>query len=284
MRKILPAVAVVLSIAVLSSCGNPTPQARVAATVNGSALSVDDLRAAMSQASGAKPGAVLDGLVDQELLAQKALKNRLDTYPEVDQALRAARRQILAQAYIRQLIASASGDDKRAIRAYYQQHPRLFAQRRSYRLFELGLNTTAVDVDKLKEKVSASRHLSDVADWLRARNVAFYLGANTKLPEQIPEAFLPKLAAMQDGDMQVWQAGERVSVIQLVQSESVPLSEDDALPMIEKYLLANNRLEALTTTLKSLRERAAIDYVIDFDGSHPKKDVEAEPIAPPPIF
>jgi EpsD family peptidyl-prolyl cis-trans isomerase len=268
-----------LSIALLCSCGNRAPQERVAATVNGVSISVDDMRAAMAQATGAKPGAVLDGLVDQELLAQKALKNRLDTAPQIAQALRIARRQILAQAYVRQLIASASGEDKQAIRAYYRENPQLFAQRRTYRVFELGMSAAGVDLERLKEKVAESRHLSDVADWLRARNVQVYLGANTKLPEQIPAEFLPRLASMHDGDMQVWQAGERASVIQLVQSESAPLSEDDALPMIERYLLANNRFEALTTTLKNLRAASSIDYLIDFDGSHPKAGAPAAPPA-----
>ena len=284
MRTHLAVASVVLAAAVLCSCGDRAPQERVAATVNGVAIPIGDMRAAMAQLAGAKPGAVLDGLVDQELLAQKALKNRLDTAPEIAQALRAARRQILAQAYVRQLIASASGEDKQTIRAYYREHPQFFAQRRSYRVFELGLSAAAVDIDKLEEKVASSRHLSDVADWLRSRNVAFLLGANTKLPEQVPPEFLPKLAAMHDGDMQVWQAGERASVIQLVQSESAALSEDDALPMIERYLLANNRFEALTDTLKNLRAAAAVDYVIDFDGSRPKADPPAEPPGPPPLF
>jgi EpsD family peptidyl-prolyl cis-trans isomerase len=264
-----------LLIPLLWSCGGRAPQERIAVVVNGTGISVIDMRAAMARAPGSqqsKPGAVLDAVIDEELLAQKALKNKLETYPQVAEALRTARRQILAEAYTHQLIASASGEDKQAIRAYYQEHPHLFAGRRSYRVFELSVAAAAVDADAVKDKVQASRHLSDVADWLRSRNIAFYLGANTKLPEQIPPEFLPKLAAMRDGEIQVWQAGERVSVIQLVQSEDAPLSEEDALPLIEKYLLANNRFASLTTTLKNLRAAARIDYLIDFDGTHPKPE------------
>jgi EpsD family peptidyl-prolyl cis-trans isomerase len=266
----------------LCSCGRPAPQERLAATVNEAFITVEDVRASMAavpETAQAKPGVALDSLIDSELLAQRAETNKLDRYPEVARALRAARRQVLAQAYIRQLIASASGEDKQAIRAYYQDHPQLFAKRRTYRVFEIAVSAAAVDVGKLKEKARSSRYLSEIADWLNERDVRFLVGAKTDPAEQVPAEFLPRLASMRDGEMQVWESGGRVSVIQLLQSTSAPLSEEDALPLIERYLLASNRFEALATTLKNLRAGASIDYVLDFDGTHSKKD-EAAPDLP----
>ena len=121
--------------------------------------------------------------------------------------------------------------------------------------------------------------MSEIADWLNERDVRFLVGAKTDPAEQVPAEFLPRLASMRDGEMQVWESGGRVSVIQLLQSTSAPLSEEDALPLIERYLLASNRFEALATTLKNLRAGASIDYVLDFDGTHSKKD-EAAPDLP----
>lgn len=269
MRIAFPAAVAVLLASLLSSCGEHRPREIVAAKVNGSELSLTDLRAATARAPAAAPDRVLEALIEEELFAQKALANRLDARPQVAQALRAARRQILAQAYLQQVIASASDDDRQAVRTYYEQHPQLFAERRSYRILELSFSAQAADFDRLEEKLRATRHLGDVADWLRARNVRFQADASTRLPEQIPADFLARIASMRDGDLLLLRSGERASVVQLAQSESAPMSEAQAQPAIERHLLAANRLESVAATLKNLRAAAKIEYVLDLGGSPP---------------
>ena len=269
MRIALQAAVAVLLASLLCSCGDKPSAEIVAARVNGVELSLTDVRNALSGAPSSAPDRALEGLIEAELFAQKALANRLDARLPVAQALRAARRQILAQAYLQQVMASASSDDKQAIRAYYEQNPRLFAERRSYRIFEVTFSAASADVLRLEEKLSGTRHLSDVADWLRARNIAFELNAGTRAPEQIPAGLLERLASMRDGEIQLWRSGDVVSVFQLAQSQSASVGEAQALPAIEKHLLARNRLDSVSATLKNLRAAANIEYVMDLGTSTP---------------
>jgi EpsD family peptidyl-prolyl cis-trans isomerase len=268
MRIALQAAVAVTLASVLGSCGKETTGEIVAAKVNGIGISLTEVRAALAQSPSSAPDRALEALIEEELFAQKAVANRLDAHPRVAQALLAARRQILAQAYLQQVIASASAEDAQAVRIFYDEHPELYAGRRVYRLFELAV-AAPVQAEALEEQVRRSRHLSDVADWLRARHIAFQLGASTLAAEQLPAESLAALAAMHDGDMRLWRTRERVSVVQLAQSESVPVSEAQARPAIEKQLLARNRLQSATATLKNLRAAAKIEYVMDLGGKTP---------------
>src|SRR3954468_9895932 len=269
MRIAFQAAVAVLLATLLCSCGKGKSQEIIAARVNGSEISLSDVRSALGRVPSGAPDKALEALIEEELFAQKALANRLNERSVVAQALRAARRQILAQAYLQQVIASASSDDKQAIRAYYEEHPQLFAERRSYRIFELSFSAGMVELPRLEEKLRSTHHLSDVADWLRARNVRFRLDAGTRVPEQIPADLLERIASMHEGDMQVWRSGDTAFVVQLAQSESAPVSEIQALPAIERHLLAKNRLDGATAALKNLRAAAKIEYVMDFSVKNP---------------
>ena len=85
---------------------------QVAAKVNKDEITVPQLNNAMAQFRNLTPEQqkaatkqVLERMVDQELLVQKAIERKLDRDPRVMQAIEASRRQILSQAYLDQLSA-----------------------------------------------------------------------------------------------------------------------------------------------------------------------------------
>jgi peptidyl-prolyl cis-trans isomerase C len=72
----------------------------------------------------------IDSLVNEELLVQQALKNKLDRDPATVAALERARRQILAQAYAERMVYPRSPLALAEEEKYYQDHPGLFENRR----------------------------------------------------------------------------------------------------------------------------------------------------------
>src|SRR4030081_1871469 len=88
-----------------AGCGvnaNPRPSSQLAAKVNGTEITVQ-------QVGGARQGnrlQALDKIIDRELLVQKALEAKLDADPEVAQSIDSARRQLLAQAYLERTAAA----------------------------------------------------------------------------------------------------------------------------------------------------------------------------------
>jgi EpsD family peptidyl-prolyl cis-trans isomerase len=212
-------------------------------------------------------GQALDQVIDRELLVQQALKDRLDADPQVARAIEEARRQVLAQAWLERA-ARRAGSGSQEVSAFYAENPALFAQRRIYRFRELGVTGTGEPgplIEQVRAELTGARDLDEVAGWLKWRNlkVGPVTGA-TQPAEQLPLNYLPQLARMRDGEIAVFPTAFGASVVQLVQAQDAPLSEQDAAPLIEKFLSGRRKLELAMAEAKRLRAAAKIEYVGDF--------------------
>lgn len=236
------------------------PATQPVAKVNGSEISVQEVRAV----SGAAVAQALEKVIDRELLVQKALQAKLDRDPQIVQSIESARRQVLAQAYLERAATAAAGSTRDEVRAFYDENPALFAQRRIYRLRELVVSAPPEMLDVLRSEAAKARELDEVAAWLRARAAKFSADMLTQPAEQLPLAYLPQLVRMKPGDIAVFATPPGASVIQLVHAEDAVLSEAQAAPLIERFLAGRRRLEIAAAEVKRLREVATIEYLGEF--------------------
>jgi len=230
------------------------PAAHVVAKVNGTEISAQ--QAANAQA--------LDAIIDRELLVQKALAAGLDREPAVQQSLDNARRQVLAQAYVDRVLKSSLEVRSEEIRAFYAENPALFAERRLYRLQELVVPAPAEFIDVLRAEAARAENMEQVAAWLNSRNAKYSAASLTQPAEQLPLSQLPRIAAMKPGEIAVFATPIGASVLQLVHAEPAPLSEQQAVPLIEQFLAGRKRLELAAAEVRRLRDSARIEYVGDF--------------------
>ena len=236
------------------------PAAQPVAKVNGTEISVQQLRSGSESAAAQ----ALEKIIDRELLVQQALAAKLDRDPQVQQSIENARRQVLAQAYLERAASAAAGSTRDEVRAFYEQNPGLFAERRVYRLRELSVSVPAEMVDVLRAEASRARDLEEIAAWLRARNAKYSVDGLTQPAEQLPLAYLPQLARMKAGEIAVFATPLGASVVQLVHAEAAPLTEQQAAPLIEQFLAGRKRLETAAAEVKRLREVATIEYLGEF--------------------
>src|SRR5262245_20466881 len=192
----------------------------------------------------------LEQVIDRELLVQKALEAHLDQDPLVAQSLEAARRQILAQAWLERRSAGTSDARPEEVRAFYAENPALFGERRIYRLRELAVAGAADLVDALRREVLAAHDLDEIAAWLRIRNVPYRPAASVQPAEQLPLSHLPRVARMKPGDIAVLETPAGATVAQLLEAQEAPLSEREAAPMIETFLSGRKRLEMAAAEVK----------------------------------
>jgi len=225
----------------------------VLAKVNGVEISARD--AAGTQA--------LEKIIDRELLVQKALATGLDRDPQVAQQIDHARRQLLAQAYLDRAAAAVPRSTPEEVRAFYAENPALFARRRIYQLRELAVSAPAELVEVLRAEAARAADLDEVAAWLQARDARFTAVSLTQPAEQVPLSQLPELARMKEGEITVFVAPPGVSVVQLVQAQAAPLSEQQAAPLIEQFLAARKRMELAAAEVRRLRDGARIEYAGD---------------------
>lgn len=269
-----------LSLALgLTACGNKEaekekPASQIAAKVNSGEISVHQINYILSRTNtgSATPEAVpkirreiLDRLVDQELAVEQAVEKKLDRSPDVLMAIENARREILARAYVDQLTAALDKPTVDEAKKYYAEHPQLFAERRIYNIQEIVLPITNSGIaDQLRELLDGGKSMEDIATWLKGKDMKFATGSATRSAEQIPLELLPKIHPLKVGQGLILQGPQSITIMRLAASQSVPVSEEIALPRIQQFLGNQRASEAAKQEFKALKAKAKITYMGDF--------------------
>ena len=272
----------------LAGCGADKPAAtQVAVKVGGEEISVHQINHVLGKLGAMGPERaqtatkeVLERLIDQQVLIQKAVESKVDRDPQVLRTLDEARRQVLSQAYLEKAMANAvavTADDRKA---FYGSHPELFAERRIYRFQELAFSPDAELAAQVEGELAKARSLNELAVWLRRKNAAFSLGSSVKSAEQLPAGLAPRFHQMKDGQITLLPMGEGMVVMQLVASQVVPVSESEAQPAIDQYLLAQKRQEFAVAEVKRLRGAVTIEYQGAFANVPATPEPSALPAAP----
>lgn len=268
-----------LLVALVAGCGEKKDEAasdgkapaQVAARVNGVELTMQQVNFALQRIpnldkdqSAAASLQVVRNLVDQEVIAQKALTDKLDRDPEVVQALDAARRQILAETYMSRKLGKPAEPTEAEVTEYFDAHPELFSKRKIYRLQELSVKAPQDKHEAIRTQLAASKTLNDFAEWLKAENLPVKAAQGVKAAEQLPQTLLPKLAEMPDGQALVVNSPDGLLVIVLADSQVQPVTMEQAKPIIVRLLQKQARQKAAKAELDTLKTAAKIDYLGEF--------------------
>lgn len=274
-----PSMAVLCAAVVaLAACSKENvPATQVAATVNGTEISIHQVNFALARIPGIPPEMtepakreLIGKLIDQELAVQQAVENKLDRTPEVIMAIEVARKEVLSRAYVDQLTATVPRPGADEIKKYYGEHPELFAQRRIFNVQEIVLAAQGAPLDKLNEMIK-TKSMEDVAKWLKQQNIQFSASAVTRSAEQIPLELLRRVQEIKDGQTVILASPQIVSIVRVVASESAPIDETNAQTRIQQYLL-NQRVDSkVATEIKQLRDKAKIETA----SAEPKPDAPA---------
>jgi EpsD family peptidyl-prolyl cis-trans isomerase len=264
----------------LVACGDKASKnalTQVAVKVGSQEISVQQINFVLSRTNTANATAtsesterlrkeVLEKLIDQQLAVDQAVEKELDRAPEVVSQLEAARREVLARAYVQRLAASMPKPTLEETKKYFVDNPALFAERRVYNLQEIVVpGTTGSEVlEQIKAQVSAGKSMEELAAWLKARNVRFGGNSVTRAAEQIPLELLKTVAALKEGQTTVITNPQGATILRVASSQSAPVSEAAALPRIEQFMANQRGAEMIGKAIKDLRAKTTITYMGDF--------------------
>jgi EpsD family peptidyl-prolyl cis-trans isomerase len=276
-RPFLLFTALLLALALTTGCGkkeDAKAATQVAARVNADEITVHQVNYFLARTQNVTPeGAaqakreILDRLIDQHLARQQAIENKLDRSPDVMQAIEAAKSEILARAYQEQIAAALPKPAPWETQKYYSEHPELFAQRRLFELEEFVFVAKGEVAAGLREQSSKARSMQQIADWLKSQGVKFVANRGVRAAEQISLENLPKVQAMKQGEIQLFEAGGgRFQVIRVVASKADPVDEATATPRIRQFLFKRRSSEVIAKEMKQIKEQAKIEYVGEFAG------------------
>ncbi len=284
--RLVAALALLLGV-VFCGCapGGGSTATQVAARVNDSEITVHQIAFQMSGAQSmglglalTPPGPVpvreeervLEQLIDQELLVQAALAQKLDRNPDILAELEAARRAVLARTYLQGISASTGAPAEADIRAYLNAHPALFAERRVYTLRELVFEATpGAGAGALEERLrvlwngahrwevlAAAVEEADAARWSEVTRVV--------AAEQLPLDKVEEMHALAQGDLRFLRDGDKLVVQQVLRAQREPMNDEQAHRLVQAYLREAAQQRAEGAELARLRGIARIERIGDY--------------------
>lgn len=277
----------------LAGCGDKDEAkdkaaSQVAAKVNDDEITVHQLNFELGKLGNLPPekakqaaNQVLKSMVDQVLLEQTAIEQKVDRDPQVLQAIEASRRQILTQALLEKLTANLAKPSDAEVADYYAKNPALFADRRIYRLQEINIKVTPENTASVQAQLQSTKNLPDFINWLKAQNIPARMGQSTKTAEQLPLELLPRLQQLKDGQAVTFGAPGALNILILAGSQKQPMTQEQAKPMIERFLENTKRREASLQEVKTLKEKAKIEFIGEYASAGEAAQVVAEQAATP---
>lgn len=275
-----PALAATL---LLVACGGSEPTAttptQVAAQVGAEEITIHQVNLVLQRTPGSGDPQVvsrevLERLIDQQLAVTAATNDKLHRSPDVVAQIEAARREVLARAYLQQITTGVTRPTPAEVQAYFDANPPLFTQRRLYQVQEIVVPKTPQTGDlaaALQGFTSSARSLEEAAAWLESRNIAFNQGTAVRAAEQILLEFLPRIHALRDGQTTLIDTDGGVTLIRVAASQSQPVTLEQARLSIEQFLITKRNNEAIANRLQALRASTVVTYMGEF----------AQPVAVP---
>lgn len=288
----LGVLALAAAAALLAGCGDKKEPgaSQTAVKVNKAEVTVHQINFVLQQQRNLRPEQadaasrqILERLIDQELALQKADDLKIDRDPRVVQQLEAAKREIIARAYLEKVGEAAVKPTPDEVQKYYDEKPALFKDRRIYQIQELAIEAKPEQVGTLREKLAASKSIAEFTEYLKANDFRFAGNQAVRAAEQLPLQSLEAFAKLQDGQAVLNQAANGVQVVVLAGSRSQPVSLEQARPAIEQFLLNERKRKLIAEDLKKMRGEAKIEYVGKFaEGAKPAASTPEAGAAPAP--
>jgi EpsD family peptidyl-prolyl cis-trans isomerase len=270
--------ALTLGLMACNDKGDKKTATQVAAKVGSEEISVHQINQVLQRTNtqGISPESaktmgreVLEKLIDQQLAVDQAVDAKLHRSPEIVAQIEAARREILARAYMQKLASALPKPTPEEVKAYYKDQPALFSERRIFNLQELVVpktpaNAAAGIAAQLKSHAAAGKNINDAAAWLKSKDIQFGSGRASRAAEQIPLELLSQLHALKDDQEMVFESPQTITLLHVSSSQQAPVPEAEALPRIEQFITNRRATEAVTADLKRLRAANTVTYMGEF--------------------
>jgi EpsD family peptidyl-prolyl cis-trans isomerase len=258
----------ILSGLLLASCqkGTQSGPTQTIAKAAGTEITVHELRHGLGgmRSTQEQEKRALEALVDQTILAKKAVEEGLEKEPSVALTLAATRRAVLAQAYSDKVVGKGAVPTEVEIKSYYEKSPHLFGLRRVYAFRSIGIPVSVASLEQIQAVLSKSKSLDAFRDAMgpavKTLPVRQRVSPAEELPVEISEAFLK----IKKGGLGLVGLKDQSQVLQVVDIQEAPVSLEVAKPTIQRLMMEQAKRERLEQLVLSSRKEAGIEYFGDF--------------------
>jgi EpsD family peptidyl-prolyl cis-trans isomerase len=261
--------AALASIALLAACGSkdaagPT---QVVAKVSGEEITELQVNQALERQAGLKPDQVepvsrrvVSGLVEQEIVLQKARDLKLDRDQRVVQNVEALKREVIARAYLDRIADGASKPSPKDVQAYYDDNPPLFKQRRVYVFQEFSVQVSDAQKQDIETQLASLRSPAELEAYLKAKQIPARSERSTVAAENVPLPLLQRVGTLKVGQGLIVPANGGLRILLLLNAQDSPVTQEQAGPAISAFLLNQRKRQAVEKEMVSLRAAAKVEY------------------------
>jgi EpsD family peptidyl-prolyl cis-trans isomerase len=208
---------------------------------------------------------VIDRLVDQEIVVQQALVDKLDRDPDTLQRLEAAKREILSRSYFEKLAAKVQKPEQSEVEEFFKKRPQLFANRKIYRSNEIAITRRPANWPELVKQLEGAKTLAEANLLLKKNAVDIPVTNNVvKASEALPIDLLSAFEKVKLGEVVIYPNGQQVIVAEIIEIKDAPVSQAQAGPVIEQFIMNQRRSEFLKAEMKRLKEGSQIALFGEF--------------------
>ena len=261
--------ALLAAAAVLGGCGNkeaagPT---QVVAKVSGEEITELQVNQALERQPGLKPDQLepvsrklVSGLVEQEIVLQKARDLKIDRDQRVVQNVEALKREVIARAYLDRIAEGAEKPSPTELQAYFDANPMLFKQRRIYTFQELAVKVSDEQKAGIEAQLTTLKSPAELEAYLKAQQIPTRSERTTAAAENVPLPVLQRVATLKAGQGLIVPANGGMRILLLLGTQDSPVTEEQARPAINAFLMNQRKRQVVEAELASLRKSAKVEY------------------------
>ena len=256
---------------------------RIAATVNG--VEITQREVATLYERSATPGvseevrrnqerAILAGLVRGELLAQKAVAEKLDRTPEFLITLHEARRQVLAGLAEKSMLSSFKPLPDKALQAVIEQNPLIFAGRKLLVYEQVLMPVVNVPfLQSLNDAAGKGASLSQLVDSIKAKKLQYQQVTQTQSTDQMQPAIARILSSAKPNLPILMRVEDKFAMVLMLKSSvPIPLVGEAAMQTARNITSTQIRNAEFGKQMKAIVDASKITYFGAFaPGALPKK-------------
>ncbi len=266
LRFIVPVVGLAMLVGCGSDSNDVVDSTQVVARVNDTEVTIHQLNLELTDKRlASQPNkeqvqrAVLERLINQALLEEQALEQKLHRNPITMQAMERAKKQVLAQAYMQTVLGSLGLPTEAEMELFYNEHPELFSKRRVYHLQQLSFEP-GVDKDAIIEQLAKVKDFAEFTRWTQSQEINAQAKTIVQGAERLSKRVLDKIKDLSAGSGALIEVGDRSAAVWVVAAREVAFDKEQAKPFIQKHLMNVNRSEAMKQEVERLRAASHIEY------------------------
>lgn len=246
----------------LVGCHRAAPKGQVVATVGGTDITLQDVRAegradgVPESAGPAAQAALLQRVIDRQLLVQAARDQKLDQAPNEPSDLARLQQTWLADKAAKRLLVGLTAPTDAQAQAFMTAHPFAFSKRERVNARTL----TLAQVPALLVQLKTFKSFDQAQAFLKRLGVATSVGAGEVDTAQLPAEAAAQLAVTPVGTLLITQPPGRIQLAQVQGHTPVVLSAAEQLNLAKRALANEAASQRISAELAKRKAKTPIAY------------------------